>query len=320
MHRREALKVGLGAALGCATAGLAMKTDAIPIIDSHIHIFDTTRPGGVPWPEKTDVAIYKPALPERYARIAEPLGVVGAIAIEASPLEADNDWVLRQAADHPILVGFIGDLVPGTPTFGQELERLRQNPLFLGIRYGNLWSRDLLTDLQKPGFLKDLQRLAAAGLTLDSANPDPPLIRAILEASQRVPELRIVIDHLPNATLPDDVAIRREYWANLHHLAGNSGIYMKLSEIPERIGGRIPADAAFYQRKLDALWEIFGEDHILYGSDWPNSDHLLGYAGTLKIARSYVEEKGRAATEKVFWKNSIVAYRWQPRRADQRNL
>ncbi len=320
MNRREALKFGVGAALGCAMDGLAMNRDSMPIIDSHIHLFDTSRPGGVPWPEKTDVAIYKPALPDRYARIAEPLGVVGAIAIEASPLKSDNDWVLRQAADHPILVGFIGDLIPGTPSFPRDLDRLRQNPIFLGIRYGNLWNRDLLTDLKKPGFLEDVRRLAAEGLTMDSANPDPALIRAILEVSQSVPELRIVIDHLPNATLPNDAGVLKEYRANLQKLAQNSAIYMKLSEIPERHGSRVPADVGFYQHKLDVLWDIFGEDHILYGSDWPNSDHLLSYAATLRIARGYAEEKGKAATEKVFWKNSIAAYRWRPRRADQRNL
>ena len=68
----------------------------------------------MPWPEKTDV-IYKPSLPDRYASIARPFGVVGAIVVEASPLASDNDWVLSLAANHPILVGMVGDLIPGTP-------------------------------------------------------------------------------------------------------------------------------------------------------------------------------------------------------------
>lgn len=63
---------------------------AVPIIDCHIHLFDTWRPGGVPWPETTDTAIYKPLLPRGYARTARPVGVVSAIAIQASPLEGAN--------------------------------------------------------------------------------------------------------------------------------------------------------------------------------------------------------------------------------------
>jgi predicted TIM-barrel fold metal-dependent hydrolase len=55
---------------------------SIPVIDAHIHLFDPTRPGGVPWPPKTDAVLYHPALPARYAPLAQPHGVVGAIAVE----------------------------------------------------------------------------------------------------------------------------------------------------------------------------------------------------------------------------------------------
>jgi L-fuconolactonase len=136
---------------------------SIPILDAHIHLFDTWRPGGVPWPEKSDPVIFKPALPDRYASIAGPLGVVGAIAIEASPLASDNDWVLKLAADQPIIVGMIGDLVPGVATYSKELERLNANPLFLGIRCGNLWNRDLAADVRNPDFIAGLKALSHAG-------------------------------------------------------------------------------------------------------------------------------------------------------------
>ena len=69
-----------------------------PIIDAHIHLFDPTRPGGVPWPEKDDAVLYKPSTPERYVAISAKFGVVGAIAIEASPLASDNQWLLNVAA------------------------------------------------------------------------------------------------------------------------------------------------------------------------------------------------------------------------------
>jgi hypothetical protein len=64
-------------------AGLANALeDPWPIIDTRI-------PGGVPWPAKDGAILYKPALPDRYRRIAEPLGIVGAIQIECSPLPED---------------------------------------------------------------------------------------------------------------------------------------------------------------------------------------------------------------------------------------
>ncbi len=317
MQRREFLKLGASLAAGWASATVAEALPpTIPVIDTHIHLFDPGRPGGVPWPAKTDTALYQAALPDRYARIARPLGVVGAIVIEASPLATDNDWVLNQAANHPIIVGMVGDLIPGTPSYQKELEGLHTNPLFLGIRYGNLWDRDLAIDAQKPEFLPGLKMLAERGLVLDSANPNPGLIRAIAGVADHLPELRIVIDHLPTARIPAETAARDEYWSLLRHLAQNKNIFVKLSEVAaariEETGG-----PDFYRERLDALWDIFGEDHVLYASDWPNSDHHATYEETISIVRNYVEPKGRKASEKFFWKNSVTAYRWHRRQADQ---
>jgi L-fucono-1,5-lactonase len=317
MKRRKFLTLAASVAGSTATSRIAAALPpAIPIIDTHIHLFDPGRPGGVPWPAKTDTALYKAALPGRYAGLARPFGVVGAIVIEASPLASDNDWVLRQAANHPIIVGMVGDLIPGTPGYPQELDRLHANPLFLGIRYGNLWNRDLAVDAQKPEFLAGLKMLAERGLVLDSANPDLKLIRAIADVSDHVPELRIVIDHLPTARVPSEAPARDEYWSLLRHLAKNQNVFVKLSEV---IAARIEESggANFAQERLDALWSIFGEDHVLYASDWPNSDHHASYQETISIVRSYVEAKGRVPAEKFFWKNSVAAYRWHPREADQ---
>ncbi len=321
MQRRELLKLAASAGLAWASNPIAEALPpAIPILDAHIHLFDTDRPGGVPWPEKSDPVIFKPALPDRYASISVPLGVVGAIAIEASPLPSDNDWVLNVAANHPIIVGMIGDLVPGSATYSKELERLHANPLFLGIRCGNLWSRDLAADVRNPAFIAGLKELSQAGLTLDTANPDPSLIRAIVDVTDRVPNLRIVVDHLPHAEVPTDPATRRQYDANLRHLGDAPNVFVKLSEIPEQKGQSVPKDPAFYRAKLDAIWHIFGEDRVLFGSDWPNSDHLASYADTLAIVRGYMSSKRSEAQRKFFWKNSVAAYKWHPRKPDQPSL
>jgi L-fuconolactonase len=323
MRRREFfhLAAGTAAALAfdCPSHALANITAShphVPIIDAHIHLFDPTRPGGVIWPEKGDT-ICKPTLPARYESFAAAFGVVGAIAIEASPLASDNDWLLGVAAHNPIMVGVIGDLVPATPSYLSELDRLHANPLFLGFRYGNLWNRDLIVDLAKPGFVDGLKALAQAGLVFESANPNPQLIRALVEVSERVPGLRIVADHLPNAQVPENAAAQHEYQQLLRQLAANPSVYVKLSEIPVVRQGSLIRDPGFYRGKLDPLWELFGENRVLFGSDWPNSDHVAPFADTLSIVHAYIAGKSAAAAEKYFWKNSQAAYRWHSRRAGQ---
>lgn len=321
MRRRDLLKLAAsGAGALALRRTMAALPANIPLIDTHIHLFDTNRPGGVPWPDKSDTALYKPATPERYMALAAPFGVVGAIAIEASPLLADNDWLLQVVSRHPVMVGMIGDLVPGTGDFPRQLDRLHRDPLFLGIRYGNLWGRDLSIDLAKPGFGDGLKALAEAGLVLDSANPDAKLIRAILNVSEQVPGLRIVVDHLPHAPVPADPAARREYESDLKQLAQNRSVFVKLSEIPALVNGKLVTEASYYREPLDAIWDLFGEDRILFGSDWPNSDHVAPYAQTMAIVRGYISTKSAAAQEKYYWKNSIAAYRWRRRSPDQPRL
>src|SRR5271170_7525560 len=131
---RRAFLTGVTAA---AAQILPAQPPAIPIIDAHIHLFDTTRPQGVPYPDKDNSKLYMPATPDRYRKLTRRLGVVGAIEIEASPWIEDNLWVLEVAAKDTIVVGTVGDLEPGKPEFPEYLERYHRNPLFLGIRYGN---------------------------------------------------------------------------------------------------------------------------------------------------------------------------------------
>jgi predicted TIM-barrel fold metal-dependent hydrolase len=298
----------LGFAAGFLSLSAATAEPSIPIIDTHIHLFDPRRPQGVPWPPKDNPILYKPALPDRYARLAEPLGVVGAIEIEASPWLEDNQWVLDIAAKNPIIVGTVGDLEPGKPEFRRQLERFHKNPLFLGIRYGNLWGRDLGARVSDPAFVADLKIVADAGLVLDTANPTPALIRDILRLTDRVSSLRVVMDHLPHLQpLPPDV----------NELSKRPKVYVKVSEVLQRVNGRVMFDPSYYRPVLDNLWDLFGEDRLLYGSDWPNSDPWGTYAQVLGVVRPYFLSKGRTAAEKFFWRNSAAAYRWIKRTEKQ---
>ena len=313
MNRRTFLLVAAAPTELAATAEAA----SIPIIDTHIHLFDPRRPQGVPWPEKNDAILYKPALPERYRDVTKGLGVVGAIEVEASPWLEDNQWVLDIAAKDTIVVGTVGDLEPGKPEFRKHLERFHRNPLFCGIRYGNLWNRNLGAQLSAPQFISDLKALADTRLELDSANPDPTLIADLVRLTDRVPSLRVVVDHLPQLDPPTDRRARDAYQVTLRELGQRPQVYVKVSEVLRRVNGHVPTDLNFYRSRLDEIWEIFGENRVLYGSDWPNSDQWGAYPQVLSVVREYFNGKGRDAAEKYFWKNSLAAYGWVKRQANQ---
>jgi len=296
---------------------MSAQTVSIPIIDTHIHLYDPGRPQGVPWPEKDDVLLYRPMLTERYRQVTKGLGIAGAIAVECSPWLEDNQWVLDLAPKDTLVVGMVGNLDPGDPDFRRHLERFHRNPLFRGIRYGNLWGRNLGEQLSRPDFVSGLTGLAEADLELDTANPEPALIFAIVRLTDQIPRLRVVIDHLPQVEPPVDSRALREYQANLRELASRPQVYVKVSEVLRRVAGQVPSDLNFYRSRLDELWNMFGQDKLIYGSDWPNSDHWGTYPQVLSVVREYFSGKGPVALEKFFWKNSVAAYRWAKRDAGQ---
>ncbi|MEO7653763.1 MAG: amidohydrolase family protein [Bryobacteraceae bacterium] len=298
-------------------ADMTAQTAPIPIIDTHIHLFDPTRPEGVPWPPKTNPILYKSALPARYSEVTKGLNVVGAIEVECSTWLEDNQWVLDVSGKDKIMVGMIGNLEPGNPGFRHHLDRFHKNPLYLGIRYGNLWNRNPTEELKKPEFAADLKALAAAGLTLDTANPRLQLLQDMLRISDLVPNLRIVIDHLPNMPLPKEPAERAAYHTAMREFRKRPQVYVKVSEVLQRSGERVSYEVSTYRAKLDEMWETFGADRVLYGSDWPNSDPLGAYPQVLGVVREYFAGKGREASEKYFWKNSIAAYKWVKRDPSQ---
>ena len=315
MHRRTFL--GVAAGLTLVDAG-AQTPSSIPVIDTHIHLFDTSRPGGVPWPSQNNPAhkvMYMPSLPSRYRKVVDGLGIVGAIEIECSPLLEDNQWVLDVAKADDIMVGTIGHLTPGTPEFRPNLERFHKNPLFRGIRYG-LGGR-AGQEVDKPEFIADLKALADADLVMDTANPSVSLLAGVVRVSDRVPNLRLVIDHLPQMLRPTESVAQASYDASMKAIRGRPQIYVKVSEVLRRVDDKIPTDLAFYRPRIDEVLDVFGMDRVLYGSDWPNGDLWLPVPVGFKIVHEYFMAKGRVAAEKYFWRNSTKAYKWVNRTASQ---
>jgi L-fuconolactonase len=318
LSRRAFLTGSAATAVGAAIPWLSEEqTPPIPIIDAHIHLFDPTRPQGAPYsgprpaPGGTAIAAY----PDRYRRLAVPLGVVGAIKVEASPWIEDNLWVLEVAQRDPIMVGVVGNLEPDKPEFPEYLERYHKNPLFRGIRYGNLWGRDITKQSTNKDFLSGLKLLAEADLVMDTANPRVPLLEAILRISDAVPTLRIVIDHLP--ALDPSEADQGAYDRALQEIGERAQIFVKLSEIIHRVNDQISTELSAYRARLDMLTGVFGEDRVLFGSDWPNSDGVAPIDKVFAVAKEYFRSKPRAVAEKYFWKNSVAVYKWVKRLPSQ---
>ena len=105
--------------------------------------------------------------------------------------------------------------------------------------------------------------------------------------------------------------------ASLLELGKRPQVYVKMPEVLHHLGGQVRHDLDFYRSRLDEIWDLFGPDRLLYGSDWPNSDHSAPLWQELRVVREYMESKGAVVSEKFFWRNSIAAYHWIKRAASQ---
>jgi L-fuconolactonase len=313
MNRRAFITATVAATAGRTV--FSAETSAIPIIDCHIHLFDQTRPQGAPYSgggKNTE-----PALPPRYRRLAQPLGIVGAIEIEASPWIEDNLWVLEVEQKDSMMVGTIGNLQPDKPEFKEYLDRFHKNRLFLGIRYGNLWGYSLTEQVSNTKFIEGLRLMQDADLALDTANQNPDLLKAVVRVTDKVPQLRIIVDHLPNLLFQLDSHTKGALEGTMRELAKRRQVYIKVSEVIRMTNQKPSLDPATYKPTLDYLYETFGEDRLLFGSDWPNGAAVDQLPAIVQIVRNYFAAKGRAASEKYFWKNSVAAYKWAKRDARQ---
>jgi len=307
---------------GCGVAALAgVAESAIPsgakaavttakkpsrAIDTHTHFYDPERPEGVPWPRE-GTALFRTVLPDHWSEEAEPCGVGETVVVEASPWVEDNQWILDLAEEDARIVGLVGNLDPLGEDFAAQVRRFAPHPVFCGLR----WRANLVDLGSERERLFDAARLMADhDLSLDLNGP-PSILRGAVEVADTVPGLRIVINHLGG---PGDPSAPSAEWSEvMGELSARPSVFMKVSGLVEQVRGEpgaAPAETDHYRPVLDAIWEFFGEDRVIFGSNWPVSDRGAPYATLYRIVEEYFAEKGEVALDKYFWRNSLDAYRW----------
>ena len=333
ISRREF--IGTAALVGVALAG-SMKTalaadapawmDTIPVIDAHIHLFDPTRPVFSGYMgSQAYRALDKPSLPSMYSALAKPVGVVGAIMVESSSWIDDNLWYIETCQADPFMVGVSGSLNPGSPDFGRYVTHFARDPLYRAIRSSAFYNAangraDDGKVTLKPDQVANLKLLAQAGLALDTANPSMNLMSANVLLADAIPNLRIIMDHLPSFDpAPGGQAAYEEV---VKEMAARPNIFVKLTEVyhPRLSDNVIVKDYEPLRARLEYLYGAFGEDRVMFGTDYPNSYGVATIPEEVGLMKRFFSTKTKAQAEKYFWKNSALIYKWKKRTDKQPSL
>ena len=318
--RRTLLAGGLAAATHVSlspnhAARAAAPQPALDIIDCHTHFYDPTRPEGIPWPPKGS-PLYRTVLPKHLRAEPQSQPVTGTVIVEASSRLEDNQWLLDLARDDPFVVGIVGSLDPSQPDYPKHLKRFARNRLFRGIRVGDR----VVTKLLAAGKSDAFALLGTYDLELDViGGPTSPQV--VAQLAQRLPDLRIVINHIAN--VPIDKNPPPAKWVQaMGAAARHANVYCKVSALVSAAaqdGRKAPTDLDFYRPYLNVVFTAFGEDRVIYGSDWPVSAEAADYRTQQKLALDYVAERGRAATRKFCSLNARTAYKWVDRKGRRRS-
>jgi L-fuconolactonase len=277
------------------------------VIDGHQHFWDPAR-ADYPWMEAPELARIRRAFgPADLAPVLRANAVDASILVQCRSSVEETREFLRVAAATSFVIGVVGwaDLTDGTT--GETLARLRDLPggdRLVGIRHQ-------VHDESDPNWLlrEDVQRGLAAVFAQDLAYD--LLVRtrelpAAVATAQAFPQGRFVLDHAAKPPIPE--GFNRE-WADLiAALAACGNVWCKISGLAtEAEWDNWDAERLFPFVAHAA--ECFGEDRLIFGSDWPVC-LLAGSYGAIKGAlEACLTKLGPHVRDKAFGANARQAYR-----------
>jgi predicted TIM-barrel fold metal-dependent hydrolase len=128
------------------------------------------------------------------------------------------------------------------------------------------------------------------------------------------------MDHLPSFDpTPDN---QKAYEAVVKAMADHPNIFVKLTEVyhPRLADNVIVKDYEPLRARLEYLFDAFGEDRVIFGTDYPNSYGVATIPEEVELVKRFFSTKPREVQEKYFWKNSARVYKWKKRTPDQPSL
>ena len=276
------------------------------IVDAHHHLFDQSL-RDYPWMDGEWAApIRKTFTADDLRAVLAPHGVGRTVAVQAVGTLEETRWLLERVAAEPEIAGVVGWVDLTTPDVAGALAALRDGPggdFLVGIRHQVHDEPDpewLLRDDVGAG----LAAVAEAGLVYELL-VRPRELAAADEAVRRLPRSRFVVDHLAK---PEIAAGEWEPWARgLAALARHPGVACKLSGLVTEASWTswTPEHLRPYGRH--AL-DVFGEDRLMFGSDWPVCGLAASYDEVVGAAEQVLPELAAESRSKIFGDNAVRTY------------
>ena len=251
-------------------------------IDSHQHFWRYNNEE-YPWIDETREPLKVDYLPPDLQPLMEATGIDATVAVQARQNLRETEFLLELADEYDFIRGVVGWVDMRADDVEAQLERFAPHPRLVGIRH---IVHDEADDRFMLGgnFLRGLAKLTACDLRYDLLL-FPRHLPIAIEVVKRFPEQPFVLDHIAKPFIKDGLL---EPWErDIRQLAACDNVWCKVSGMVTEAawGGWAQAD---YMPYLDVVFDCFGVDRLMFGSDWPVCTLSGSYRQVVGIVETYI--------------------------------
>lgn len=270
-------------------------------IDSHVHFwkFDKNRDA---WITNEMKILRQDYLPEHLSLSLKRNEVDGCVAVQADQSELETHFLVELAKTHPVIKAVVGWVDLQNENVEERLNYFSQYNIIKGWRH--IVQAEPNGFLLNENFQKGIKALQPYNYTYDILIY-PHQLKDAIEFVSKFPEQKFVIDHCAK---PDIRNKKIDDWKIfIKEIAQNPNVYCKLSGLLVEAAWKEWSAADFYPY-LDAVFDAFGTDRLLYGSDWPVILLSGIYVQWKSLLEKYMENFTQEDREKIFGQNAIEFY------------
>jgi predicted TIM-barrel fold metal-dependent hydrolase len=293
---------------------------ATRIVDTHQHLWDLSR-FRPPWLAGADPVLRQSHVTSDYLAAAEGLGIVKSVYMEIDvdpsqqAAEAEHLIGLCQSGEHPTVAAVISGR-PAERPFDAYLDRFRTSQYIKGVRQVLHSPSTPPGFCLQPAFVRGIQRLGELGWSFDLCMRPGELPDAA-RLAQLCPGTRFILDHCGNADpkaflnqIPDGEPTpehQADTWRrDLAEVAARPNVVCKISGIVAR------APRAWRAEQLAPIvnhcLECFGDERVMFGSDWPVCRLRATLRQWVEALREIVSELPESRQRQLFHDNAVRYY------------